>query len=265
MSRSDRHAAFVKLHDRSSLLLLPNAWDAASARIIAHAGAKAIATSSVAVATSLGFPDGNRLPRTDAIDAVRRIALAVSIPVTADLEEGFGETPEDVAETAAQAAEAGAVGLNIEDGTHPPERLAARITAISARMKRDDTPLFINARIDAFLRGHATPLEETLRRIRLYEAAGASGIFVPGAVKPDDIRAITSATKLPVNILTFPGLPPVADLQGLGVARLSGGGGIHRAAMGVTDRAARAFLSGDLGPMAENALDGAVFKQVLNS
>jgi 2-methylisocitrate lyase-like PEP mutase family enzyme len=265
MSRDDRYQTFAKLHDRSALLLLPNAWDAASAKVIANAGAKAIATTSVGVATSLGFPDGNRLPRADAIDAVRRIAGAVPVPVTADLEEGFGDTPDEVAETAALAAAAGAVGLNIEDDTHPPERLAARIAAIAARMAKDATPLFINARIDAFLRGHSEPLAETLSRIPLYEAAGASGIFVPGAVQPGDIRTLCAATKLPVNVLTFPGLPPVGDLQGLGVARLSGGGGVHRAAMGVTDRVARAFLAGDLGPMAENGLAGDVFKRVLNS
>ncbi|MCC6921086.1 MAG: isocitrate lyase/phosphoenolpyruvate mutase family protein [Alphaproteobacteria bacterium] len=243
MSHADRYAAFEKLHDRSALLRLPNAWDAASARIIVHAGAKAVATTSSGVANVLGYPDGNKLPRDMAVDAVARIAAAVDVPVSADIEEGFGDTPEAVAETVARIADAGAVGINIEDAVKPAEILAAKIAAIRKRLGA--TPLYINARIDTWLRGHADPLNEALRRAPLYLAAGASGIFVPGVAKPDEIRAVCAAVKAPINVLLWPGLPSPPELSALGVARLSAGGGITAAAFGATLKAATAFLDQD--------------------
>lgn len=265
MTHADKHAAFVKLHDRSRLLILPNAWDAASARVVAYAGAAAVVTSSSAVATSLGFPDGNRLPRADAIDAVRRIAGSVTVPVSADLEEGFGETPEAVAETVVMAARAGAVGMNLEDAVKPVDWFLSRLRAARAALSSAGLPFFINARIDTFLRGQADPLSDAIARARHYAEAGADGIFVPAAVKPEDIRALSGATDKPLNLLLWPGLPPTAELPGLGVARLSAGGGLQRAALGATERAARAFLAGDNGPMAELGLAADVFKRIVNT
>ena len=264
MSQSDKHAAFVKLHDRSRLLILPNAWDAASARVIAYAGASAIATSSVAVATVLGHADGGHLPKADAIDAVWRIAKSVDVPVSADLEAGFGATPDEAADTAVQAARAGAVGMNMEDEAKDADAYAAKVKASRAALKAADLPFFINARIDVFLRGHDDPLNEAVRRAKLYAEAGADGIFVPAAVKPDEIRTLAAATSLPLNVLHWPGLPPAGDLLALGVARYSAGGGIQRAAVGATERAARAFLAGDAGPMAELGLPADIFKRVVN-
>lgn len=264
MTQAERHAAFVKLHDKSSLLILPNAWDAASARLVVHAGARAVATSSVAVATSLGYADGGHLPREEAIAAIRRIVRAVDVPVTADLEQGFGDTPEAVGDTVVQAAEAGAVGMNIEDAAQPVEGFLARLAGARAALKAAGLPFFINARIDVFLRNHPEPLQEAIRRARLYADAGADGIFVPAAVQPDEIRALASATTLPLNVLQWPGLPPAGELAGLGVARYSAGGATQRAALGALERAARALLGGDPGPMADAALPADVFKQVIN-
>lgn len=264
MSQKERHAAFVKLHDRSSLLVLPNAWDAASARVVENAGARAVATSSVAIATSLGFPDGNHLPKADALDTVRRIAGAVAVPVTADLEEGYGDTADEIADTAIRAAEAGAVGMNIEDAMKPADALAARLKTVRAALKARGLAFFINARIDAFLRGHDNPLGEAIARAKMYAEAGADGIFVPAVMKADDIQALAAATPLPLNVLLWPGLPPAAALPALGVARLSVGGGLQRAALGATDRAARALLGGDPTVMTDLALAPDVFKRVVN-
>lgn len=253
MSRTDRYEAFLKLHDRTTLLRLPNAWDAASARLVVHAGAKAVATTSSGVANALGYADGNKLPRDMALAAVARIVNAVDVPVSADIEEGFGETPADVAETVAQVAATGVVGINIEDAVKPPEFLASRIEAIRARLSGE--PLYINARIDTWLRGHPDPLKETLRRAELYLKAGASGIFVPAIAKPDDIHTVCEAISAPINVLLWPGLPGPAELAALGVARLSAGGGIASAALGAAYKAATAFLSsGDYAAVRENAL-----------
>jgi len=243
MSRTERHAAFVKLHERSELLRLPNAWDAASAKIVVHAGAKAVATTSSGVANALGYPDGNKLPLDMAVAAVSRVVKAVEVPVSADIEEGFGDTPEQAADSTAQFVKAGAVGINIEDGVKPPELLAAKIEAIRARLGGE--PLYINARVDVWLRGHADPLAEALRRAELYLKAGASGIFVPAIAKPDDIRAVCMGVAAPINVLLWPALPAPSELFELGVARLSAGGRITAAALGATLKAASSFLSDD--------------------
>lgn len=255
MSRADHHAAFAKLHDRSALLMLPNAWDAASAKLMADAGAKAVATTSSGVANVLGYPDGNKLPTRLVIEAVARIVKAVDLPVSADTEEGFSENPDEVAELVSALAEAGAIGINLEDGVKPPELLAAKIEAIRARLKATGVPLFINARVDPYLRGHDTPLKEALRRAALYLNAGADGIFVPGIVKPDEIKALCVEVKAPVNVLLRPGLPSPAELFALGVTRLSAGHMIYSAAMGFARKAARGFLEGgDYRPIFENAI-----------
>jgi 2-methylisocitrate lyase-like PEP mutase family enzyme len=264
MTHADKHAAFVKLHDRSALLILANAWDAASARVIEHAGAKAVATSSVAVATSYGYADGNHLPKADALGAVRRIARSVEVPVSADLEEGFGITPDEVADTAVQAAKAGAVGMNFEDAVKDAAAYAAKLKAMRAALKAAGLPFFINARVDTLLRNAPGGLDDAIARAKLYAEAGADGIFVPGAVKPDDIRALAAATPLPLNVLLFPGLPPVKDLLALGVARFSTGGGPHRAALGATDKVARAILAGETTAIAEMGLAADVFRTVVN-
>lgn len=265
MTRADRHAAFARLHDRSSLFILPNAWDAASARLIADVGAKAIATTSSGVANVLGYPDGNKLPVTLVIEAIQRVVAAVEIPVTADIEEGFSENPSDVADLVSAVAEAGAVGINLEDGVKPPELLVAKIEAIRARLDATGTPLFINARVDPYLRGHETPLKEALRRAPHYLKAGANGIFVPFISKPDEIRTLCTEVAAPVNVLLRPGLPPAAELFQLGVARFSAGHMIYSAAMGFVRKAAQGFLeTGETGPIFENAMPREVSQRLFS-
>lgn len=264
MTRAERHAAFVKLHDRSKLLILPNAWDAASARIIAHAGASAIATTSSGVANALGYADGNHLPTDMAVGLVARVVAAVDVPVTADIEEGFGDTPDAVANTVAAVAEAGAVGINIEDAMRPAELMAAKIEAIKARLSATGTPLFINARIDSYLRGHDAPFEEALRRAALYRKAGADGIFIPFIAKPAEIRAACAAIDAPVNVLLKAGLPSPAELFELGVARLTAGGALFYAVQGFAHRAATDFLNGDYQPLFDNRLPPEISKTLFS-
>jgi 2-methylisocitrate lyase-like PEP mutase family enzyme len=236
---SEMAERFHALHEGPEMLVLPNAWDAASARIVERAGARAIATTSSGIAQSLGFRDGNVLARDLAVEVVARIVRAVRIPVSADIEEGYGATPDDVADTVEAIVAAGAVGINLEDGAKDAAILADKIRAIRRRFDR--SRLFINARPDLFLRGAENPLAGTLERAKLYRDAGADGIFVPRA-KPDDIAKLCAEIPLPVNILALPGTAPPAELAKLGVRRLSVGGGLMHAALGATERWARSLL-----------------------
>lgn len=240
------HAAtFRALHAGPALLILPNAWDAGSARLMASLGARAIATTSAAVAWSHGWPDGDALPVELLIRSVSAIAGAVDLPVSADVEGGYSDDPGEVVATVARVAEAGAVGINLEDGDGPPALLVAKLAAIRAAGLR----LFVNARVDVYLRGLVTgeaARTETLARLQRYADAGADGVFVPGLVDPGVIADLAAATPLPFNVLARPGLPDAAGLVELGVRRLSAGSGIAQAAWAEARRQAAAFLaSGD--------------------
>ncbi len=240
-----RAEVFRALHDRSSILVLANAWDVASAKMIAKAGAKAIATTSAGVANSLGYADGNVLPRDLAVAAVQRIARGVDLPVTADIEEGYGETAGAVCETIEAIIEAGAVGINIEDGRNPPDVLAERIAAIRERTAALGVPLFINARTDVYLLGLTSVgerLGETVRRARLYQEAGADGIFVPRLAERESIASLCQQVELPINLLAVPGLTIPAELGTLGVARLSAGSAIFKASLRFAEHCVQALL-----------------------
>ncbi|MFI9379736.1 isocitrate lyase/phosphoenolpyruvate mutase family protein [Kutzneria sp. NPDC052558] len=221
-------------------LVLPNAWDPASAAAIQAAGAKAIATTSGGVAWSRGVPDAGGLGRTVALEALRRIVRAVTVPVSADIEGGYGDTPDEVAWTVAEVASAGALGVNIEDSaggalldvSAQAERLAA------ARGAGD---LVINARTDTFLMGSGD-VDETLARAERYAAAGADSLFVPGVVDPAVIKVLVDGP-LPLNVMAHPGAPTVAELAALGVARISVGTGIAQAAYGLAAAAARELVT----------------------
>lgn len=247
--------AFHDLH-RSGLLILPNAWDAGSAAVMRSLGARAIATTSAGCAWALGWPDGDALPIDRAVqmcaDAVR---AAREVPVSVDFEGGYSDDPAEVAAAAKRLVEAGAQGINIEDGGGAPEALAAKIAAIRAAV---GDALFINARCDVWLRGVGaaeTRVAEALRRGALYQAAGADGLFAPGLVEPEGIAELTAGTPLPVNLLAFPGLPGAAELERLGVRRLSAGSGLASAAYGRTAALAADFLkTGETAPMLEGAL-----------
>jgi 2-methylisocitrate lyase-like PEP mutase family enzyme len=239
---------FHALHRR--VLVLPNAWDAMSARLVEDAGATAVATTSAGVAWSLGVADGDRLDRERAVDLVRRVATAVDVPVTADIESGYAEDPAGVATTVEGVLAAGAAGVNIEDGVPGSlRRIEEQAERISAARRAADTaavPLFVNARVDTYLRAAGDPaarLEETLTRAAAYVAAGADGIFVPGVTDPRTVSALVEGVSVPLNIMAGPGAPDVAALSALGVARISLGSSIAQAAYAVVRRAAREALT----------------------
>ncbi|MPZ79316.1 MAG: isocitrate lyase/phosphoenolpyruvate mutase family protein [Actinophytocola sp.] len=236
---------FRALHT-GSVLVLPNAWDVASARLIERAGAKAVATTSAGVAWSLGAPDGDQLTRDRAVDLVARVVAGARVPVTADIESGFGATAAEVGDTVRAVADAGAAGVNIEDGVYPGLRdLAEQTERIAAA--RAAAALFVNARIDTYLFGvgeEAGRLAETVARARAYLDAGADGVFVPGVADPEIIAALVSQIPAPLNVLVGPGSPPVAELAGLGVARVSAGSSIALAAYSLATRCAEEMLTG---------------------
>lgn len=242
MSTSD---AFHALHAGPDLLILPNAWDAGSARLIETLGAKAIATSSAAVCWAHGYADGHHLPVEFLATSVREITRVVSVPVSCDFEGGYSDDLPTVAENIAKVIDAGAVGINIEDGRDPPELLAAKIGVVRETAAKLGVNLFINARTDVFLKGLAegeAAVTESLRRGALYREAGADGLFVPWVFEPDHIRTIAAECGLPLNVISKPGLPLAAELAKLGARRLSGGTGPARAALAALKSAATAFL-----------------------
>jgi 2-methylisocitrate lyase-like PEP mutase family enzyme len=248
-SQRERAEEFHRLH-HGEVLVLPNAWDAASARLVEQAGAVAVATTSGGLAWSLGFPDGDRVPREAAVAAVARIAAAVTVPVSADIESGFGETLEALAATVGAVLDAGAVGVNVEDfagdGLRPGAAQAERIAMVRRTADAAGVPLFVNARVDVFLRSVGDPadrLAETVRRAAAYAEAGADGIFVPGVLDPPVLRELVAAVSKPLNVLAGPGAAPVAELAALGVRRVSVGTWLAEAAYGTARRAAVELLT----------------------
>jgi methylisocitrate lyase len=253
-TQQDRARALHALHVPGQPLVLFNAWDAGSARAVATAGAGAIATGSWSVAAANGYDDGEQLPFAFALANLRRIVAAVALPVTIDLESGYGESPAAVATTVAAALEAGAVGCNLEDSFPADGSLrdaagqAARLAA--ARKAADDAgvAMFLNARTDVFFQKPAAAhdlamVEAALKRARAYAEAGASGLFVPGLVAEELIARVVDASPLPVNIMAMPGVPGRKRLAELGVARISHGPGPYRGAMQWLADAAKAAMA----------------------
>jgi len=242
---------FRSLHVGPAPLVLANAWDVVSARIIEDAGARAIATTSAGVSWSLGAPDGDHLGRGQAVDLIARITAAVEVPVTADIEGGYASAPDGVTDTVKQVLAAGAVGINIEDGPRPAAEQCARIAA--ARKAGGD--LFINARTDTYLRGLGDPdtrLSATLERATAYLAAGADGIFVPGVIDPATVSALVKGVDAPLNIMVGPGAPQISTFAELGVARISLGAAISEAAYAVArDSARELFATGTYTALTE--------------
>lgn len=237
--------SFHALHAGPGVLRLANAWDAGSARLIESLGATAIATTSCGVAWAQGWPDGDALPVERLLAVIAGIARVISVPLTADIEGGYSDDLTAAAETVSRVIDAGAVAINIEDGAGTPELLAAKIAAIRGAADRAGVRLFVNARTDVFLRGLAPhdAVGEVVRRAALYRDAGADGLFVPGIAAAADIGAVVAATPLPVNVMALPTLPPLAELEALGVRRLSAGGSIAEAALGTVRQLAAAFLT----------------------
>ena len=217
---------FKARHRGPPLLLLPNAWDALSARIFVQAGFDALATTSGGVAWALGYPDGERAPWAEVVAATRRIVRAAAVPVTADIEAGYGETPAEVAAHVEEIVATGVVGLNLEDGLHGPlrtlEDAAARLRAARAAADNAGVPIVLNARCDVFfLQKERDRLAETVKRCKAYVAAGADCVYPFGLVDPAVIAELVTLVGAPVNITGRAGMPDVATFEKIGVARVT--------------------------------------------
>ena len=241
--------AFRKMHDRSSILVLPNAWDAVTARLFERLGFGAVATTSGGVAWSLGYPDGEQAPLGEVVAATGRIVHAVDVPVTVDIEAGYGATPEAVAGTVRVVVAAGAVGINLEDGLHAPGALrkadeaADRIRAAREAAASAGVPMVINARTDTYLLKYgasdAERFDETVKRAKAYLAAGADCIFPIGLGDSAPLAALVRALDAPINVAARPGMPSVTELARLGVARVSTATRFATLALSAVERAAK--------------------------
>lgn len=243
-----RALAFAALHDVAPLIL-PNAWDAGSAGVLEEAGARAIATTSGGCSWSIGVPDGGHLQRDQVVDLIGRIVRIVAVPVTADIETGYGESLDELAATVRAVIAAGAVGINIEDSGQDPlygvDEQAERIATVRRAADALGVPLFINARTDVFLFGvgeERSRLDQVITRAKAYAAAGASGLFVPGLLDLPTLRQLCDRVSLPVNAMTGPGAPTVAELVNAGVTRISAGTALAQTAYAHARRAARELL-----------------------
>lgn len=244
---------FRSLHDGSDILVLPCAWDAASARLFEEAGFPALGTTSAGIANSLGYPDGQHAPLEEVLAAIERIADAVSIPVSADFESGYAASPNEAARNVHAALEAGVVGVNLEDGTWPgadplvdPAIMVETIEAIRELAAADGIPLVVNARTDIYLHDvgePATRFDRAVERANTYYDAGADCLFVPGVTESDRIGALSESIGGPINILASqPEAPPVPELEQLGVARVSVGPGPMYATLGLIQRLSEELL-----------------------
>jgi 2-methylisocitrate lyase-like PEP mutase family enzyme len=244
--------AFRGMHQGPPILILPNAWDAVTARLFVKAGARAIATTSAGIAATLGYADGQKVPRELMVEAIARIARVVDVPVTADIESGYAASPKDLHESIRAVINAGAIGFNLEDAAgnssqplfaleHQIERIrAARVAGDNANVR-----VVINARTDVYLAKvgePATRFAETVRRLNAYREAGADCLFVPGVTDIPTLTQLVRSVPGPLNVLAGPGMPPVADLQRIGIARLSVGSGIMRATLALARDAADELL-----------------------
>jgi len=264
----DKAETLRTLHKGPRLLVLANVWDCASARIVAKAGFPALATSSAAVAAVHGYPDGQRISRDEMIEMVGRIARSVPLPVSADVEAGYGDTTDAAAQTARAVLAAGAVGINLEDAgsdgrLFPLEAQVARIRAARSAAP----PLVINARTDVFgVEDVPEPerMPEAIRRANAYLAAGADCAFVPWVVDPERIAALVRDIRGPLNVLISPKSPPIAELERLGVRRASVGSGMARAAYGLAATIARELRdSGTYASLGQGAIPYAEMQQIL--
>jgi 2-methylisocitrate lyase-like PEP mutase family enzyme len=246
---AEKAELFRQMHHGPGVLVLANVWDVATARLVEVAGLRAVGTSSAAIAHSMGYPDDQRISRAEMLSVVERIASHVSLPVTADLEAGYGESLEDIAETTRAMIAAGAVGLNFQDGTGDPTRPlyepAAQAEKIRCIRKTADSlgvPVVINARTDVYLGRVGDPsthFDQAVSRANAYRRAGADCLFVPGVQSSPTIAHLVRAINGPLNILAGPAAPSIEELHDLGVARVSFGSWPMRACMGFFARFAR--------------------------
>lgn len=274
-SQKEKANQFRQSHITPPMLVLPNAWDAASARILEQVGFRAIATTSSGVAAALGYPDGQQISRAMLVESVTHITRVVSCPVTVDIEAGYGNTLEEVLQTVRAVIEAGAVGINIEDSTKGHERTlvdssfqeellkALRILATSMGI-----PLVINARTDVYLLSTdnaAARFNEVVRRANAYREAGANCLFPIGVSDAQLIADLVQAIHGPINILAGSNTPTLSELEQLGVARASLASGLMRAALGHLRRVARElFENGTYNSLSEGAISGSEFRTLFH-
>lgn len=221
---------FKELHQQQVPLLLANVWDVESAKTAEKLNFQAIGTSSSAISSTLGYDDGEGMSFAELKTIVSKITQHVSIPLSVDLEAGYHQSPEIIADYIKQLVQLGVVGINLEDSIvekdrtlSPANSFAKKITSILDFLQKDSIKVFLNIRTDTYLLASPNPLESTLQRIQLYEKAGADGIFVPCLINENEIKTITNSTKLPINVMCMPNLPDFAQLAQLGVKRISMG------------------------------------------
>lgn len=263
-SQTSKAIQFRQLHRGPNVLILPNAWDVASARIFEDAGFPAIATTSAGIAFSLGYPDGQRIPREEMLARIGRITRAVQVPVTADVESGYGSGPEDVAKTTRELIQAGVIGMNLEDASsrrdQPLIDLQLAIEKIGAAREAAmqlHGQIVVNARTEVYLLPGGNPdadYSEALRRLVAFRNAGADCVFAPGLKDAETIGRLAKAVECPLNILAGPGSPSIPELAKLGVARVSVGSGPMRATLGLLRRVADELKSAGT----YNSMEGAV-------
>jgi len=241
---------FRALHERAGLLLMPNPWDAGTARLLADLGFEAIATSSAALAWTLAKPDASGgVTRDTAIAHARLLAEASGLPVNGDFESGYGNSPEEVGETIRRAIDAGVAGCSVEDqdqgtgGLYPLDEALRRFSAAKEAVIRSGADFVLTGRCEVFFSKEPDPLGEAVRRLKVYEAAGADVVYAPGLTTEDEVRTVVQAVKVPVNVLG--GLGGVSDdvaaLEKLGVKRVSIGSGLAKVALGAFLKAAQAL------------------------
>jgi 2-methylisocitrate lyase-like PEP mutase family enzyme len=225
--------SFLKLHHDTVPMILGNAWDVTTAKVLEQSGSKAIGTSSWAVAQSFGYDDGENISFDVLLQLAKRIIKSISVPFTVDLEGGYSRKSIEIAENIEKLHDIGVVGINIEDSVKHQLLLVKdfqkTLSIVADHLIRKNIKVFINTRTDAFLMNHASALEETIKRIKAYENHGANGIFVPYLLDKKDIRCVVESTKLPVNVMCHPNLPAFSALSDLGVKRISMGVGFFKA------------------------------------
>jgi 2-methylisocitrate lyase-like PEP mutase family enzyme len=225
--------SFLKLHQSKNPLVLGNAWDVSTAKMLEQSGSKAIGTSSWAVAQSLGYEDGENISFDLLLQLASRISKSVSVPFSVDLEGGYSRKASAIAENIEKLHDVGVVGINIEDSIKhhllPVEEFQKTLSDIVGQLDKKNIKVFINTRTDAFLINHVSPVDETIKRIKAYENHGANGIFVPYLLDKKNIRCVVESTNLPVNVMCHPNLPTFSILSDLGVKRISMGVGLFKA------------------------------------
>jgi 2-methylisocitrate lyase-like PEP mutase family enzyme len=224
---------FIQLHQQETPLLLGNVWNAHSAKIFAKAGFQALGTSSAAVANTLGYDDGENISFNELLFVVERIIRHTSLPLTVDMEAGYGKSLSEIVDNLKKLIALGVVGINLEDSIPQKKQLipiadyCEKINFIKQELNKAQLDIFINARTDAYLLGVESPLAETLARIEAYQIKGADGIFVPCIVDRMDISQVVKASRLPINVMCMPTLPTFQELRDLGVKRISMGNFVY--------------------------------------